>query len=198
MKVLAMAAPAPCSSRSLQRHLVNFLSQQGKFRGWETPSLDSRCPELAGRRARLSADDRTGTVKNHFREFARSAAYAIGTPWAFVAACAIIIVWAASGIFFQFSDTWQLVINTGTTIITFLAVFLIQNTQNRDATAIHLKLDELIRSLKSARNWIIDLENCTDEEIAHLQEQFERLRRHAERRKEPETKKTAASEHVKA
>ena len=78
---------------------------------------------------------------------------------------------------FHFSDTWQLVINTGTTIVTFLMVFLIQNTQNRDAKAIHLKLDELIRAVKGARNTLVDLENCTDEELAELQEEFERLHR---------------------
>jgi low affinity Fe/Cu permease len=82
---------------------------------------------------------------------------------------------------FHFSNTWQLVINTGTTIVTFLMVFLIQNTQNRDAKAIHLKLDELIRAKKGARNTLVDLENCTDEELDQIEAEFRRLRRRAER-----------------
>ncbi len=87
-----------------------------------------------------------------------------------------MVAWAAAGPLFGFSDAWQLVINTGTTIATFLIVFLIQNTQNRDAKALHLKLDEVIRSLHSARNKLIDLEDCTDEELAALQREFAKLR----------------------
>lgn len=93
-----------------------------------------------------------------------------------------MIIWGAIGPVFGYSDTWQLVINTGTTIVTFLMVFLIQSTQNRDAKAIHLKLDELIHKLKGARNSMIDLENCTDAELDKLQAQFEELR-HALREK---------------
>jgi low affinity Fe/Cu permease len=89
----------------------------------------------------------------------------------------IIIVWALTGPVFHYSDTWQLVINTGTTIITFLMVFLIQNTQNRDAKAIHLKLDELIRGVKGARTNLVDLEKLSDEELERLKQQFERVRR---------------------
>jgi low affinity Fe/Cu permease len=100
----------------------------------------------------------------------------MGTPWSFLVAGFVIIAWAALGPFFHFSDTWQLVINTGTTIVTFLMVFLIQNTQNRDAKAIHLKLDELIHGVKGARNSLVDLEDMTDEELAKLQKEFERLR----------------------
>lgn len=96
----------------------------------------------------------------------------LGTPWSFILALCIIGVWVFSGPVFKFSDTWQLVINTGTTIITFLMVFLIQNTQNRDAKTIHLKLDELIRANTEARNRIIDLEDVTDDEIKKLQEEF--------------------------
>ena len=95
-----------------------------------------------------------------------------------------ILVWAATGPIFRYSDTWQLVINTGTTIVTFLMVFLIQNTQNRDAKALHLKLDELLRSMKSARNKLINLENCSDEELEHIERQFKALKRREERRKE--------------
>ena len=100
----------------------------------------------------------------------------VGSSWAFILAGLIILVWAVTGPLFHYSDTWQLVINTGTTIITFLMVFLIQNTQNRDAKAIHLKLDELIRGVKGARTNLVDLETLSDEELEQLQEQFKRIR----------------------
>ena len=96
-------------------------------------------------------------------------------------AALVIVVWVVTGPLFGFSDTWQLVINTGTTIITFLMVFLIQNTQNRDAKAMHLKLDEIIRALKGARNQLVDLEDLSDEDLKKLGEQFRRLRTKAER-----------------
>jgi low affinity Fe/Cu permease len=92
----------------------------------------------------------------------------------------IILAWAITGPIFHFSDTWQLVINTGTTIVTFIMVFLIQNTQNRDAIAIHLKLDELIRAVKEARISMIDLEDVSDEELEKLRRQFQELRKHQE------------------
>jgi len=111
-----------------------------------------------------------------FHRFAQRTSNIVGAPATFVAAVLLIVVWAASGPFMGFSETWQLVINTSTTILTFLMVFLIQNTQNRDARAIHLKLDELIHGVKGARNRIIDLENCTDEELAELEKEFKRLR----------------------
>jgi len=110
-----------------------------------------------------------------FRKFAHRTSNGVGSPWAFIAAVLIIVVWAVTGPIFHFSDTWQLVINTGTTIITFLMVFLIQNTQNRDAVAIHLKLDELIRALKGARNKLVDLEELSDEELEKLRQEFHRL-----------------------
>jgi low affinity Fe/Cu permease len=111
-----------------------------------------------------------------FREFASQASEAMGSPWAFIAATLLIIVWAITGPFFGFSETWQLVINTGTTIITFLMVFLIQNTQNRDAKAMHLKLDELLRSIEGARTSMVDLEDLSDEDLRKLQDEFQRLR----------------------
>jgi low affinity Fe/Cu permease len=114
-----------------------------------------------------------------FRRCASAAASAVGSKWAFVLACAVVLAWAVTGPMFHYSDTWQLVINTGTTIVTFLMVFLIQNTQNRDAKAIHLKLDELIRGVKGARNHLVNLEEFSDEELADLQKQFERVRKHA-------------------
>ncbi|SRR6266542_2118513 len=110
-----------------------------------------------------------------FRKFAHRTSTSVGSPWAFVLASAVIIVWAATGPLFHFSDTWQLVINTSTTIVTFLMVFLIQNTQNRDAVAIHLKLDELIRALKGARNQLVDLEELSDAELEKLRQEFHRL-----------------------
>ena len=123
--------------------------------------------------------------ENHwsFSEVARLASCFLGTPAAFVAACGVIVLWAVTGPVFGYSDTWQLVINTGTTIVTFLMVFLVQHTQNRDARALHLKLDELLRSLDAARNRLIDLENCTDEEIDQVERQFRALKQRGERAK---------------
>jgi low affinity Fe/Cu permease len=115
-------------------------------------------------------------MNGNFRKFAASVSNIVGSPWAFILAVLVIFIWAITGPVFGFSDTWQLVINTGTTIITFLMVFLIQNTQNRDARAIHLKLDELIRSVQGARNSLVDLENLSDEELDRLQKEFERFR----------------------
>jgi low affinity Fe/Cu permease len=115
-------------------------------------------------------------MKDWFHAFANRMSQAAGSPLAFIAAVLVIIVWAVAGPAFGFSDTWQLVINTGTTIITFLIVFLIQNTQNRDARAMHLKLDELIKAVKGARTKLIDLEEMSEEELAKLQEEFKALR----------------------
>lgn len=119
-------------------------------------------------------------VSDAFRVFARQTSVLLGSAWAFVGALFIILVWALTGPTFHFSDTWQLIINTGTTIVTFLMVFLIQNTQNRDAKAMHLKLDEIIRALKRARNEMVDLEELSDEELNRLEDQFRRLRTKAE------------------
>ena len=107
-----------------------------------------------------------------FRRFAQKTSAIVGSPWMFLVAVAVIIVWATLGPMADYSDTWQLIINTGTTIITFLMVFLIQNTQNRDARAIHIKLDELLLSVKRARTSLVDLEECSDEELDRLQEEF--------------------------
>src|SRR5437868_9902421 len=120
-------------------------------------------------------------VRDAFRVFARRSSEVLGSAWAFVGALFIILVWALTGPTFHFSDTWQLIINTGTTIVTFLMVFLIQNTQNRDAKAMHLKLDEVIRALKKARNEMVDLEELSDEELKKIEEQFKELREKAER-----------------
>ena len=115
-------------------------------------------------------------MKDAFRRFSIAAANALGAPWMFIANVLLILMWAFAGPFFDYSDTWQLVINTATTVFTYLAVFLIQNTQNRDALAIHLKLDELIKGVSGARTHLVNLESLTDEELTALQEEFTRLR----------------------
>jgi low affinity Fe/Cu permease len=116
------------------------------------------------------------SMKEIFRKFAQATSNVTGTPGVFLAAVLVIVVWGLSGPLFGFSDTWQLVINTGTTIVTFLMVFLIQNTQNRDSLAIHLKLDELIRAVAKARTGMVDLEDLSDEELEKLRKEFEALR----------------------
>ena len=114
-----------------------------------------------------------------FRIFAKRSSTVLGSAWAF--GIAILVIWGLTGPAFHYSNTWQLIINTGTTIVTFLMVFLIQNTQNRDAKAAHLKLDEIIRALQGARNELIDLEKLADEDLTSLEKQFERVRKKAER-----------------
>jgi len=110
-----------------------------------------------------------------FRKFSLAAANALGSSWMFIANVLLILIWLVAGPFFNYSDTWQLVVNTATTVFTYLAVFLIQNTQNRDATAIHLKLDELIKGVSGARTHLVHLEDLSDEELVMLQEEFKRL-----------------------
>ena len=119
-------------------------------------------------------------VSDAFRVFARRTSNVLGSAWAFVLALLVIVVWGITGPTFHYSDTWQLIINTGTTIVTFLMVFLIQNTQNRDAKAVHLKLDEIIRAIKGARNELVDLEELSDEDLKKLEQQFQRIRQKAE------------------
>ena len=123
------------------------------------------------------------TVHDAFRRCAHATACAIGSPYAFAAAVLVVIGWAVCGPAFHYSATWQLVINTGTTIATFLVVFMIQNTQNRDARAIHLKLDEVIRSIHEAHNELIDIEKLPDAELEKLASRYERLKRQYEQRK---------------
>ena len=117
-----------------------------------------------------------------FSRFAKWAAYATGHPLAFLLAVGIILSWALTGPFYRFSDTWQLVINTGTTIITFLMVFLIQNTQNRDSVAMQIKLDELLRAVKGAHTALADLEDLTEEELEQFKAHYVRLAGEAKRR----------------
>ncbi|MFL6589664.1 MAG: low affinity iron permease family protein [Chthoniobacterales bacterium] len=148
--------------------------------------MANRNGNSAGNKDSNGRDDRDlfCRIRDAFGIFARKTSTILGSAWAFVVAIAVILIWAATGHAFNYSDTWQLIINTGTTIVTFLMVFLIQNTQNRDAKAVHLKLDELIRALSGARNKLVDLEKLSDDELKTLEDEFERLRKKAEGAKE--------------
>lgn len=115
-------------------------------------------------------------MKDFFRLFSEKVAHAVGSYWAFLAALLTVVVWALTGPVFGYSDTWQLFINTGTTIVTFLMVFLIQNSQNRQAQIVTLKLDELLRSAEHARTGLVELDSMSDDDLEHVQEEFERLR----------------------
>jgi low affinity Fe/Cu permease len=118
----------------------------------------------------------TARGSDRFGQFAAKASAWLGSKWAFAGAGLIIVIWAATGPIFHYSDTWQLVINTGTTIVTFLMVFLIQNTQNRDARAINLKLNELIHAIDAARDQMIDIESLSDLELNAIQAKFEKIK----------------------
>ena len=128
------------------------------------------------------------TLNEQFRKASVGAANFLGSPWVFIANVLLILLWLASGPLFQYSDSWQLIVNTITTVITYLAVFLIQNTQNRDSKALHLKLDELIASVEGARNRMVDLENLADDELDELQKQFQRLQQKAKQGGEEDIK----------
>jgi low affinity Fe/Cu permease len=125
-----------------------------------TPKLEKSSPKACDR----------------FGRFAAVASGWLGSRWAFLLAGTVVVVWGLSGPIFHYSDTWQLVINTGTTIVTFLMVFLIQNTQNRDARAINLKLDELIRAIDKARNQMINIESLSDLELDEVQKRYEKVK----------------------
>ncbi len=120
-----------------------------------------------------------------FRGFAESISEVVGTAWAFAAALAIVVAWGVTGPIFKFSDTWQLAINTGTTIVTFLMVFLIQNTQNRQGKALQLKLDELIQTQKGARREFVDIEDLTEKELDELERQFRIYKEKKNKRNRP-------------
>jgi low affinity Fe/Cu permease len=115
-------------------------------------------------------------MRDLFRRWAERTAHAVGSPWAFLLAILTIAVWGATGSYFKYSDTWQLLINTGTTIVTFLMVFLIQNTQNRETRIVSLKLDELLRGVEGARTGMVQLDHMTDDELEHVQAEFTKLR----------------------
>jgi low affinity Fe/Cu permease len=137
---------------------------------------------MANEDAKSTANPNAGSTADPFRTVASKASYAVGTKWAFLLAVFLIIAWAALGPSFHYSDTWQLVVNTATTIVTFLMVFLIQNTQNRDARAIHLKLDEIIRSIDVAHNEMIDIEKLSDDELQAMANRYEKIRSECESR----------------
>jgi low affinity Fe/Cu permease len=124
----------------------------------------------------VAESDRKQVKGDAFGKFAAASSAWLGSKWAFVGAIVIIMVWAATGRLFHYSDTWQLVINTGTTIITFLMVFIIQNTQNRDARAINLKLDELIHAIDQAGNQMMDIEKLSDQELDVIHERYSQIR----------------------
>lgn len=130
----------------------------------------------------ISQQVRAETRGDAFGRLSSAASAWLGSKWAFLGAALIIVGWAVTGPIFHYSDTWQLVINTGTTIVTFLMVFLIQNTQNRDARAINLKLDELIHSTSGAGNHMVDIEKLSDEELDDLQARYEKIRAAAMKR----------------
>ncbi len=136
----------------------------------------------------MTNDEPRRSLSAIFGQFAARASRWVGTSWVFFAAVFLVLAWGTTGPMFHYSDTWQLVINTATTIVTFLMVFLIQNTQNRDAKAIHLKLDEIIRSIKHAHNEMIDIEKLSDEDLEDLAKTYERLRAESERRRSQESK----------
>ncbi len=115
-------------------------------------------------------------MNDFFRKFSRRASELLGSPWAFVVALLVVVVWAAAGPIANYSTTWQLIINTGTTIVTFLMVFIIQNTQNHDSRAMHLKLDELIHAVEHARDDLVDIENATEDEQQARHAEFQALR----------------------
>jgi low affinity Fe/Cu permease len=134
---------------------------------------------------KVATEVKVRTTNDWFGKFAASASGWLGSKWAFSWAVLVILVWGATGLLFHYSDTWQLVINTGTTIVTFLMVFLIQNTQNRDARAINLKLNELIRAMGKARNQMIDIENLSDLELDEVQAKYGETKRTCIDRKRP-------------
>jgi low affinity Fe/Cu permease len=136
---------------------------------------------------------KSGGLSFWFSRFANKTAQLVGHPYMFLFAVMVLVLWAISGPFFHYSDTWQLIINTGTTIVTFLVVFLIQNTQNRDAKALHLKLDELIRSHNPASNDLIDIEKLSDKELDALEKRYATIRKACEARRTAEKGKAPSA-----
>jgi low affinity Fe/Cu permease len=135
----------------------------------------------------LRMADEEAKLNEKFRAFANKIADKTGSAGVFSACLLVVIGWAATGPYYHYSDTWQLVINTSTSVVTFLMVFLIQNTQNRDAQAMQLKLNELIRAVSTARNMMVDLENCSEEEIREIREEFADIRAKISARRELNT-----------
>ena len=170
--------------KHLSRALMSFLRRES----WHSRQAYSRhqthrLKYFTARSAQASVrKTHMSPIAEKFRRFAHRVSFLAGSPWAFVLAVLAIVIWACLGPAFQFSDTWQLVINTGTTIVTFLMVFLIQNTQNRDSRALHLKLDELIRANSHARNRLIDLEELSDIELDKIHDELCHWNRETEKR----------------
>lgn len=142
---------------------------------------------------RFGVPPRGSRTPGWFRRCSMLGARALGSPWAFAVGAAFIAAWAVSGHWLHYSDTWQLIINTATSVVTFLAVFLIQNTQNREAGAMHLKLDELIRAVEGTRKGLVHLEDLDDDQLEWLEAQFRRLREHAVGEHHPPTEQGARS-----
>ena len=134
-------------------------------------------PRLMKRNRRPEANEKTFACRAYdaFHFFARKTAAVVGTPWSFVVALLTIAIWGITGPIFRYSDTWQLIINTGTTIVTFLMVFLLQNTQNRDSKNTQLKLDEIIRAMSGARNDMLGLDRLSEDELTRLEDEFQEL-----------------------
>lgn len=130
-----------------------------------------------------TTDDQRKSASDRFARFSAQASQVVGSRWAFLIAILIVVVWGVTGPFYNYSNTWQLIINTGTTIVTFLMVFLIQNSQNRDAKAINLKLNEVIRALGRAKNDLIEAEKLSDEELEQLARNYEQIRKECEARR---------------
>ena len=151
-------------------------ASMGASRSTSLKSRSDAKAQPSQRRGLPAAEVQAKTTNDWFGRFAAAASAWLGSKWAFAWAVLVIVVWGASGFVFHYSDTWQLVINTGTTIVTFLMVFLIQNTQNRDARAINLKLNEVIHALDKARDQMIDIENLSDLELDELQARYEMIR----------------------
>jgi low affinity Fe/Cu permease len=147
------------------------------------PLLEETLSEFERRLEAKKHVQETQTLGMRFARLATRTAALVGSPWAFLVALLSVLIWGVLGPLYDYSDTWQLIINTATTVITFLIVFLIQNTQNRDAKAIHLKLDELIRSIRKAHNEMIDIEKLSDEELEELAKHYEHIRQECDERR---------------
>jgi low affinity Fe/Cu permease len=167
---------------------------EGRSDGATPPGVPSAPASSSSAHHPRSAGHGEGSLQDWFRRFAHRVSIVVGKAGAFCTALVVIVVWGVTGPLFGFSDTWQLIINTSTTIVTFLMVFLIQSTQNRDAAAIHLKLDELIRATRSARNGMLALEQLSDEQLEELEHEFERLRNAAQQKRERSAPRSAGDE----
>src|SRR5438034_4585406 len=174
----AAQAPRPVKcAPSNAAFRLHFLSRVDPSRVNSETKPQARLPRLRA----LTRAPRRPAIGRALERFSRALTEGVGTSWAFGVALAVVIAWAFTGPLFGFSDTWQLVINTGTTIVTFLMVFLIQRAQNNDARAIHLKLNEIVAALQGASNRLIDVEDLTEEDIETLHRHYQKLVEMAEK-----------------